>query len=208
MAYDAASALEDTLAQASILIDDLGWSLYEGREPAKARQNIDEGIRISRDHVSREPTDTRALELVCKGLRHIANIEARTVQNPNDARALFAIPRQAAASLPQAMAEFHGAQIDHSESKVILELIENDFGVDGTVDPTGSSGSMLDEAVALAQRAESTFAKLSDIERQEKVLRTRVRLLAHYASKARFEAAKSQLARIETQVARHQLPIH
>lgn len=203
LALASAFAVGEPTTQAAILIDDLGWSAFEAGDKKIAVTNIKEGVKLLKQHLQaaldRNPRD---LELLCKAQRHLANIQAQSLEL-SEARALLREPRELAAKLPVGTRELHLAQLDHSEAAIILTHLDAQLGAGGHVDPTGTSSALLEEAAALASSAETGFEKLGDVERQAKAMNTRVRLLAHDPSKTRYTAAVARLRRIEPQVARY-----
>lgn len=204
IALTAATALQDRLIQASILVDDLGWALYQTGDPDAALENIEEAIIIIDEQQQRNPQTSNQLflELKAKALRHIANIRAQSL-DLSAARPLFTAPRELAAKLPTSMAEFHMAQLDHSEAELILHYVEKRIGTTGHVDPTGELNKLLKDGIALADRAEEALENLGDHEREAKVLQLRVRLLAHDSRKQRYREAQAKLERLQREVARN-----
>ncbi len=203
IALNAATALEDRITQASILIDDLGWSLYEVGSREAALENIGEAIQLLDDELA-QPGASKdiLLDLKVKALRHRANVTAQTLDLA-PGRALFAEPRQLISGLPQALADIHAAQLDHSEAELISRYLGKQVGENGQVDPTGQLNDLLRDALILSQQAEDTFSNNGDHEREAKVLKLRVRLLAHDTRKQRYREASAKLERLEKEVSRN-----
>lgn len=203
LALGAASAVCDRDTQVAILLDDLGWSVHEAGDSLTAVANIREGLALLDEEMTATATvDPSLIEMKCKGLRHIANIESAQKSLP-EARAMLSEPRTLAASLPDTLRELNEAQVDHSEAQMILRYLDSQLGKAGQVDPTGENAHLLNEAEVLAQSAEQRFRNLRDIEREAKALKLTVQLLAHDTRKQRYQAAASRLRRLDTQVARN-----
>jgi tetratricopeptide (TPR) repeat protein len=201
IALEAAAALQDQRTQASILIDDLGWSLYKASEKETAIANIEEALRIVNESLKNAPADESLISLKTKALRHIANIRAET-QNITEARHSLDAARQAAEELIGPEYELNCAQIDHSEAEIILRHIDRNIGPTGQADPSGELGKLLGDALVLAEHAESIFSNLGDGEREAKALKVKVLLLAHDTRKQKYREALTRLSRLERQVAR------
>ncbi len=201
IALTAAAALQDRQTQASILIDDLGWSIYKVHDSDTALANITEAVRIIDEALAGDAPNASYLSLKVKALRHIANIKADT-SSLADARSYFAKPREIADQLEGAERELNNAQIDHSEAEVLLRRIDREVGATGQVDPTGSLVKLLNEAITFAETAESTFNSLGDTEREAKALKVKVQLLVHDTRKEKYREAATRLSRLEREVAR------
>jgi hypothetical protein len=195
--------LADPDTQVAILLDDLGWSVHEAGDSATAIANIREGLSLLDERIGTPSGQESALvELKCKGLRHLANIESGTT-TLEGARAMLSEPRRLSTSLVGPAKDLNEAQIDHSEAQMILRYLDGQLGKAGQVDPTGQNAQLLSEAENLAESAERRFRALGDVEREAKALKTTVQLLAHDPRKQRYQAASSRLRRLEAQVARN-----
>jgi hypothetical protein len=203
IALTAATALEDRVTQASILIDDLGWSLHEIGDDQAALENIREALLLIDDELVRQPgSEQILLDLKLKALRHRVNITARTLDLAAG-RSLFGEPRQLLATLTLPASDVNAAQLDHSEAELISRHLDREIGESGQVDPTGQLSGLLRDALTLAQRAEDSFSASGDHERVAKVLKLKVRLLAHDTRKQRYREASAKLERLEREVSRN-----
>lgn len=201
IALTAAGALQDRQTQASILIDDLGWSLYESGDAVTAEANIEEAIRILDEELAQHPSNATCVSLKVKAMRHVANIRAQRL--PLDqARKQFTAAQDEADLLAGVDQEHHIAQLQHSEAEVILRHLDHDLTPSGQVDPTGNNAQVLVEAITLAQAAEDTFRATGDTEREAKALNVKVLLLAHDTRKQKYREAATRLARLQREVAR------
>lgn len=203
IALTAAAALQDKQTQASILIDDLGWSLYKAGDSVAAQANIEEAVRILDEELDSHAQDAGSLSLKVKALRHIANIQAEALPL-HDARDQFIGARNLISGLAGADQELNIAQINHSEAEVILHHLERDLrSPSAQVDPSGNLAKLLNEAIKLAEDAESSFKNLGDAEREAKALKVKVQLLAHDPRKQKYREAATRLSRLEREVARN-----
>lgn len=201
IALTAAGALQDRQTQASILIDDLGWSLYKAGDASAAEDNIEEALRIIDEVLSNDPDNSTYVSLKAKAIRHLSNIRADRLAL-TEARKQFIAAREVADRLTGVERDHHVAQLQHSEAEVILNDLERDLTPSGQIDPSGRLATLLYEAIALAEDAEKTFNSLGDAEREAKVLKVRVQLLAHDTRKQKYREAATRLSRLERQVAR------
>lgn len=201
LALTAAMSINDKVMQASILVDDLGWSVYEAGDEAAAEENIEMGIALLDHEIERGNSGEEVLELRIKAHRHLANIRARHM-SITEARSLFRTPRELSASLPEPARSLNTAQIDHSEAAILLSHLDAILGPSGQVDPDGPSAILLQDAVRLAERAEAEFNRLGDVEREAKVVKLKVGVLAHSTRKQSYQQNVARLNRLEQIVAR------
>jgi tetratricopeptide (TPR) repeat protein len=203
IALTAAAVLQDKPTQASILIDDLGWSLYKAGDRGAAEANIEEAVRILGEELSRDPQNSICLSLKAKAVRHVANIRADGLPLP-DARKQFVEARALLSALVGLDRELNVAQIKHSEAEVILHHLEQELrSPSAQVDPSGNLAKLLNEAVQLAEDAELSFKSLGDIEREAKALKVKTQLLAHDPRKQKYREAATRLSRLQREVARN-----
>ncbi len=202
LALGAAASMGDTVAESSILIDELGWSLFETGDLEAALQNIREGRARVQQEMQRYPTDELLLELYCKASRHLANLDFVDDKDLDHSRRMLGAIRPIAEQLSFPRRELHQAQLDHSEAELVRSYLGEALGSTGLSDMTGQSGTLLLEATGLAERAERQFASLGDAEREAKALHTKVLLLEHDPRQAVRDAAKARLSRLTGQVAR------
>jgi hypothetical protein len=197
LALGAAAAAGDTLTQASILIDDLGWGLHVQGLSAEARENIEEAIGILAASPSSEASSTAILELQVKAKRHLAGINFARSTNIASAREELKSLRNQATALPESCRSLHLAQLDHTEAAFILRHLSNELGPSGVVDPTGNLASLHQDGLTLSATAEASFCNCGDIERQVKALKVNVELLRHGRQISRIHSAESRLTRLQ-----------
>lgn len=201
------SAIEvgDLMMQATILIDDLGWTIHELGDDESAVENIKEALTIL-DQVKQDPEEQESdaiKDLELKANRHIINIEApgKTI---TDIQSEFELLRKGANTFESGkLSTLHKAQIDHSHAKLLLDRIEDQVGKGGQVDSTGSTQQLLAQGIELAANAELGFQSLGDKERQIKALSVKTELLSHDHRKQRYSEAKRLLERRKKEVARN-----
>ncbi len=201
IALTAASNLDDRLTEASILVDELGWTLHLQGSADKAIRNLRSAVSILDSLVS-SGARTEIAEWKAKALRHIANIEAQRASNLANARAQFAAPREAATKLPGPLQATYSAQVDHSEAEVILKSLNTQLGDDGKVDVGGPTQVALNEGLALIESALSSFDSLNDKERAVKAAHAKVGLLRHGNDDAALTIARQRLERTKLEASR------
>lgn len=202
LASEAAGGLGDRITQASILLDDLGWSLHESGQSDKALSNIEEAIEILSEEIGKggEATET-LLELRAKAQRHLAVVRSHALPL-SEARALLAPAREDTELLRGHPKKLHQAQLHFSESALILADINRQVGPAGRIDKTGELFNLWQEGMTISDLAMTQYLELNDLERQSKALAQRVDYLGHDSNKARLREAQAQLDRITAQVAR------
>ena len=204
LALAAAAVAQDRLAQASILIDDLGWSVHESGDTDTALQNVLEGLRLLDQEIATRPAADRAeaVALKVKALRHVANMRSLGAKSLVEARNAFQEPRELASELETVSRALNIAQLAHSEALVVFRWVNLDPPVQNELDPAAKS-TLLEEAISLAEDAERSFRSLGDVEREVKALKLRVDMLAQAPRKELYREAAARLRRLEQQVARH-----
>lgn len=204
LALEAAAAAKDRLTQASILIDDLGWSVHESGDSISAQNNIEEALALIEQEIIIASDADRALliALKLKALRHLANIRSIVEDDLAVARSAFVEPRFLASQLDLDSRDLNIAQLDHSEALVILRWIEKRAASNSSPVVTESSKMLLAEATSLVENAEQIFHSLGDTEREVKALKLRVDILAYDTRKQLHREAEAKLERMEVQAAR------
>lgn len=202
IALTAASHLDDRLTEASILVDELGWTLHLQGASEKALRNLRSAVGILDDVEKSTGVSAEALEWRAKALRHIANIESRKLATLADARASFKAPRDAAAALPSTIRPNYSAQVDHSEAEVILKVLNAQLGDEGKVDPEGPTHTALNDGLALIESAWAIFDSHNDKERAVKAAHVKVGLLKHGNDEAALIITRKRLERTKLEASR------
>jgi hypothetical protein len=204
LALAAAAVAQDRLAQASILIDDLGWSVHESGDTESALQNVLEGLRLLDREIATRPVASRAeaIALKVKALRHVANMRSLTAKSLDESRHAFQEPRELARELDTVSRALNIAQLAHSEALVVFRWVTGVPSGQKQFD-SATTSALLEEAIALVEDAERAFRSLGDVEREVKALKLRVDMLALVSRKELYREAAARLQRLELQVARH-----
>lgn len=205
-ALRSAMAKGDQATQASILMDDLGWTVHESGDSILGLANIDEAIGVLDREVARQGIDTREelVALKVKAMRHRANVIASLGNTDlSVSRNAFAAPRLLSAKLSDPLRILNLAQLDHSEAQVISLWLNRGLGTGGKVDPTGVNAKLLTEATALAEQAEKSFRAAGDEERETKALKLLCDLLSRAAARQPALEANERLVRLQQRVARN-----
>jgi hypothetical protein len=204
LAFAAAAVAQDRVAQASILIDDLGWSVHEFGDTPTGLQNVLEGLSLLDREIATRPSLDRAevIALKVKALRHVANMRSLGAENLAESRHAFQEPRELAAELEPVSRALNVAQLAHSEALVIFSWVTAAMSGKRKLDPA-SLPALLDEAIGLAEDAERSFRSLGDVEREAKALKLKVDMLALVPQKELHREAAARLHRLELQIARH-----
>lgn len=200
IALASATAIKDDIAEASILIDELGWSMYRAGREDEALQNLAEALEVIAVAESLHPTP-ELRELRAKATRHIANIRGPRADQPERDRLVNAA-RMAANGLEEPTRALHLAQVDHTEASLLLNELDRGLGENGKVDPSGDLARVLDRALVLTDAADKAFCDAGDRERELKVAQLRVSLLRHHHQAIRLTAATHRLKRLELEAAR------
>lgn len=178
IAICSATILNDEVAKAEILIDDLGWANYLLNNREISIQNIERGMSIANKSKAQNSLNYARLSLCeAKGLRHLA-----IITNDVDFKVAREILNKAfiiLKSLPdQTLYEVKRdiAQIYHAEALVIaMSLGIHKAGCLRKGDVEGFART--DEALSYLREASSIFKEISDLSRYVKALFLEVRLL-------------------------------
>lgn len=207
IALRSALAKSDRVTQASILIDDLGWTMYEEGQTDRALENISEAIGVidrERDaHSTSNDKSDELLLLKVKALRHKANIRAASATDLETARAFFSEPRSLVEDLPENWRKHHFAQLNHSEASAINAWLNRFGGNQTRFDPASTNGMALTKAISLAEQSERAFRAENDIEREYKALQLLCSLLEKSVVRQPELEARARLERMRLQVARN-----
>jgi hypothetical protein len=202
LALEAASRQGDRLTQASILIDDLGWTLFEMGRTDDAAVNIHEAILLITTHLDDQGASDALYELRAKAHRHLVAIEAE--------RRHFALAREALAHaredgqrLPEPIRAVTLAHLDYSEATLVdIELVSR-YGVNGIVSPETLEYSTIMDALGLCTNCATVYELHLDVERLAKVAKLRTRLLGHTADRTAQREAAARLKDYESRAARN-----
>lgn len=202
LAFRAAVAKEDEFTQASILIDDLGWSRSAAGDPDSGRENIQEGQRILSQLPAEERGRTEVVELQIKAKRHLVGAQFDKNQDLDVAMRGISEIRDIALVLLEPDQGLHLAQLDHAEAAITLRWIDKRLGLKGKVDPSGEINIYYQRALECARSADRAFGSLGDLERQIKIAGVHVRLLEHGESEAARSRLQAHLNNLSLKVAR------
>lgn len=202
LALGAAASMGDDLAQASILIDDLGWGLHASGDSKGGRTGVVEGVLHLDSVVNNGVERTEAAELRLKGLRHLVTIDVALGKDVADALQATESLVSEAEALPEPARSLHLAQLKHLSAALVSQYLADELGPNGVVDSTGEMGTLLVGAIRDSQEAEVSFGKLGDVERQVKSLRIHVDLLRRTNRAATAFASAERLKRLETRASR------
>lgn len=197
LALGAAGALNDKLTQASILIDDLGWCVYQQHRPEEATANIEEGLRLLTSIPEDKEQAPIKMELVVKAKRHLAGINFFREMDIEKACEDINNLRNFATSLPEGARDVHLAQLNHTEASFIYQFLKNNTPPGTIIDPTGDKAKLYDKSIQCIKQAEEAFSSFGDIERQVKSLKLYVELLKYSGHVTRIHTAESRLSRLE-----------
>lgn len=186
-----AAALADRLTQASVLTDDLGWSVFENGNTDEAAENIDEAIQLLTEQLDlgADPRE-QLLNLRAKAYRHMASIEAER-RHFDLAFERIENAKSDAEQLPEPDQAIHLAQLDYTKSHLLTRQLDARVGKDGRIDPTSPEYPMLCEAQGLCEKAAKTFEAHFDLERAAKTAHLRCRIGRHLGPTALREAEAS-----------------
>lgn len=194
LSLDSATILDNRLAQAEILVDDVGWATYLLGDRSQALENITRGEDISRQ--ARSANQAPLLDfIVCeaKALRHRALITCRddwdsSMQLLTKGLNLLSEPEYEGSK----MGRREIAQIHHARGMATAMIL----GVhkDGQLRQGDDDGmSLIADAIKEVREAAEAFNGLDDRARYTKALFLEVRLLE--ASGARLEAREVRAIR-------------
>jgi hypothetical protein len=198
LALGAAASLNDRFAEASILIDDLGWSVYSQGLTLEAEASVAEGISILDSLPESEHEKPEVKELHIKGRRHLTTLHFVTSRDIQEVQDSVASLLPTAEELPEPASSLNVAQLNHTEAALIHSYLDGEVGPHGRVDPTGQLQTLYSRALDLSAEAERRFGEIGDVERQVKALKLHVELLKHGGPPTRLNAGESRLRRLET----------
>lgn len=201
IALSAAMNIDDLLAQASILIDELGWTLHLLNDDPGAVSNLRRAIEILDRLESAHGSSTETQLLRVKAARHLTNIEGRSLDIAAN-REMLKMARDLAIRLPEPHRAINIAQIDHSEGALILKYLDETLGDEGKCDPKGPTSKLLAEGTRLARQSGAAFTELGDKERELKVALLLTGLLRHSRDENALRSARQRLARLKQEAER------
>jgi hypothetical protein len=203
LALRSAAALKDRLSQASILVDDLGWSVFEDGRTDEAAEHIEEAIGLLDEQLGAgEGPHDQMRDLRAKANRHMATIEAER-HHFDLATDRLAAARTDASRLPQPERDVNVAQLDYTEAHLSVLQLEMNVGPAGYVDSDPARYALLLRAGQLCDQAEDVFSRQSDLERLAKVAHLRCRIARHRRNPAALREADANLREAELRVSRN-----
>lgn len=183
-----AAALADRLTQASVLADDLGWSVFENGNTDEAAENIDEAIQLLTEQLDlgADPRE-QLLSLRAKAYRHMASIEAER-RHFDLAFEQIENAKSDAEQLPEPDQAIHLAQLNYTTAHLLTRQLDARVGMDGRINQASPEYPTLCEAQKLCEKAAKTFEAHFDLERAAKVAHLRCRIGRHLGPTALREA--------------------
>jgi hypothetical protein len=202
LSLPAAQRAEDLEAEASILLDDLGWANHECGHDREARQRIIEAIDLLEERLSNlgDQAPIWLRQLLIRGYRHLGGISAGddlTAALMNIAKAedhLTGLPDEARALEQAGLNAVYGYIVGVNYG---LSHGEGAMFTDGTLEAKQVAAAMdrLQPAIAL-------YEEVGDIERAAKTAAIYVRLARHRTSRRLREASVARLERLQRMVVR------
>lgn len=196
LALRAAQRQSLPLEEASILVDDLGWSSVELQDFPKALKYLSDAEMALGD-VSESAT---SVALRIKLLRHRSVVLAtsdfrQALDELQQARML--IPK-----LPVGDREIEDAGLDVGEGYVWVLHLESDYGAGARLPQTNPVAEELDVCRELLVNACDKYEKLGDVERAAKTAAIEARIAKHLGNERAEQAALGRLERYQAAAAR------
>ena len=202
IALGSAVAAEDNLTQAAVLIDDLGWGVFQQGKIKDAKENIIEGLKLLACIEVEEEQLPMVLELTLKGKRHLAGINFNAEKRIDKGLASIEELRSLAAKLPEGLQGMHVAQLHFLEASFINKYFASNTQENTVLDKTGEKYSLYKKGVENVKKAEDLFKNFADIDRQVKALNLYVKLLKFGGNENATFIANTRLDRLKKIVSR------
>jgi hypothetical protein len=206
IALRSAQALGNRLAQASIFVDDLGWSTFKVGDVDRALINIANGIDLLTkmlDDPKTQPDERdRVLDLRAKARRHLVAVLVRQ-RDFDDARSVLEVARASARQLSRPLEVIALAKLDYAEAHVLDGELGASLGAEGRVAANSPDARQLQEIVARCRAAADVFTDHANLEWEAHVADLLPRLLRRYAPDWEIKEAEARAAAIERQRAHH-----
>ena len=203
IALGSAAALEDTLIQASVLIDDLGWSIYQQGRVDEAKKNVEEGLRLLASCNTDEEQKAVIDEMALKGKRHLAGMNFVASNDIQEGLANIEDLAPLVEQLPLGIKGVHQAQLLYLEASFIYKHLEATNKKNTVLDKTGSKYLLLKQGLQKAGEAEDLFKSFAEVDRQAKALNLYVNLLDYDSNESANYVAKTRLERLKKVVSRN-----
>jgi hypothetical protein len=202
LSLHAAQRVRDLEAEASILLDDLGWANHEVGDRQRARQSITEAIELLQE-AARATPDTVPVAvrlLLVRGHRHLG-----AMTEPADLSSALAHLAQAeavVAELPAEIQTTERAALDVVRGDVVATHFADTRGP-AALFPVGSEDAVrVAEEMSRVDAAVDVLETAGDLERAAKAAAIHQRLAAHQQSRRVREASLARLERLERMVVR------
>jgi hypothetical protein len=202
LSLHAAQRVGDVEAEASILLDDLGWANHEVGADDDARQSIVEAIDLLKDAAGPLPdaVPVAVRVLLVRGHRHLG-----AMVEPSDlpaALAHIAEAEAAMAGLPEQTRRTEQAALDVVRGDLVATHFARTRGP-GSRFPDGTAeATQVSDAMSRVDSAVDVFETVGDLERAAKAAAIHQRLAAHRPSQRTKEASLARLERLERMVVR------
>ena len=193
LAMDAASGLGNTLAEAEILVDDLGWGAYMQDDVDSALENISSAESIALEAISTTPDRASDLTIVAaRAIRHRSIIEAELNRADMTEQLAPALKLLEKLDSSRELVRREISQLAHARGLITAIYCgvngEGDLPKDGQRDATRRRiEAVLPDVGAAAE----TFRELGDQARYTKALFLEVRLLEACGKKLEARRARA-----------------
>ena len=206
IALRSSQAIGDRLAQASILLDDLGWSTFALGDVQLAMTKLEDAIGLLNTmlDVPRTPAPDRdqLLDLRAKARRHLVAVKTE-LRDFASASSILEAARRDARQLSEPFQGPALAKLDYAESYVLHHELSVDLGPEGRVLADSPSGRRLEAAVARCRGAIMIFRGRANLEWEARTADLLPSLLRRYAQAWEVDEAKAMAAAIQRQRARN-----
>jgi hypothetical protein len=194
LALESATALENELAQAEILVDDLGWGNYMSKNPTAAIESIEAGRKLAKEALRAAPARKMDLSItIAKAIRHAAIIKSEQGGFDCHQELLDALQLLEGIRPRTEIVAREVAQVFHARALVtaIYFSIDDHGKLPRPLDDDGRT--QVSEALKDVRKSAKMFKKLGDQARYTKALFLEVRLLE--ASGQSLEARQVRVLR-------------
>lgn len=206
IALSSSRAEGDRLAQASILVDDLGWSIFAGGNVQRALISIEDGIALLNTMLTDPGTPLadrdQLLNLRAKARRHLVAVKVELLDF-DGARSVMQAAHGDAQQLSEPLQAVALAKLEYAAAYVLDRELLAQLGAAGRVPPDSSAVRQLEETVARCRGAVTVFRERANLEWEARTATVLPSLLRRYAPDWEVNEAEAQAAAIQRQRARH-----
>jgi hypothetical protein len=196
----------DRLAQASILVDDLGWSVFAGGDIHRALFSIEDGIALLNTMLDDPGTPLadrdQLLNLRAKARRHLVAVKVE-LRDFDGARSVLQAASGDAQQLSEPLQVVASAKLEYAAAYVLDRELLARLGSAGRLTPDGSAVRQLEETVSRCRSAITVFRERANLEWEARTATVLPPLLRRYAPDWEVNEAEAQAAAIQRQRARH-----